>query len=42
MCFPDAGPSEMGHTVAVSHDCYTPVNVVGKTELNQTGLQQEH
>lgn len=42
MCFPDAGPSEMCHTVAVSHDGYTPVNAVGKAELSQTGLQQEH
>lgn len=38
MCFPDAGPSEMCHTVAVSHDGYTPVNAVGKAELSQTGL----
>lgn len=41
--FPDAGPNEMGNTVAVSnHNCCILINVVGKLSLlNQTELQQE-
>lgn len=40
--FPDVGPNEMGHTVAVSnHNCCMPVNVVGR-QPSQTELQQEH